>query len=381
MKFKIISIVFVLFSYQAQTQTSSWKQICVLDQTMSHSSGLLTLNHGETFWTQVDNGSPAEIFEFDKNGIILRTLKIENVSKMDWEDITHDGKGTIFIGDFGNNNNNRKDLKIYILKNVDQHLAATISAETIVFSYADQKDFPPAAPYRNYDMEAMVWFQDSLHLFSKNRTDPFSGYTYQYAIPAKSGSYNVNPMDRFKTGDGPMLFFWITAAAMDLEKNNLILLSHDRIWKFSDFNGSQFFQGKSNMIQLPSYTQKEAICYAKDNTWYITDEYNSTIRLGGNLYEMKLETVANENLVEDFEFVVSPNPAQQLLDIIIPNVSENNNEKIKLYDAMGKLIMSLAINKIRTTLPLQNLANGIYFINRSSKFIKNCKTKKLIIQK
>ena len=122
-------------------------------------------------------------------------------------------------------------------------------------------------------------------------------------------------------------------------------------------------------------------CYAKDNTWYITDEYNSTIRLGGNLYEMKLETVANENLVEDFEFVVSPNPAQQLLDIIIPNVSENNNEKIKLYDAMGKLIMSLAINKIRTTVPLQNLANGIYFINRSSKFIKNCKTKKLIIQK
>ena len=38
-------------------------------------------------------------------------LKLKNV---DWEDLTQDDKGYIYIADTGNNNNKRRELDIYI---------------------------------------------------------------------------------------------------------------------------------------------------------------------------------------------------------------------------------------------------------------------------
>jgi hypothetical protein len=370
---------FCISSFPIFSQTSSWQQLCKFDQRMIHSSGILTLNEGQTFWTQVDNSSPEEIYEINQLCQVLRTLKITNASKTDWEDIAHDDQGTIYIGDFGNNNNNRNNLKIYILKNVDQHVSDTISAERITFSYANQNDFPPEAAARNFDMEAMIWYNDSLHLFSKNRTDPFTGFTYHYIMPDEPGDYKLLPVDSFKTGDGPMVFFWITGAAINRKDSQLILLSHDRIWMFSDFEGSRFFQGTSRMITLPSYSQKEGICYANENIWYLTDEYFPTLGLGGNLYEMKLEMISALHDNEDIEFKIYPNPVKDFLQILTPD--DESGREIQIFDFMGKLCKNYAINKLRTIISTEELNNGIYFIKTISKNLRCSKLKKVIVVK
>ncbi len=375
--FFIILISF--FCLKIFSQTSSWNQLCKLDQRMIHSSGILTLNNGETFWTQVDNSSPGVIYEIDKDCNVLRTITITNVPKTDWEDIAHDDMGNIYIGDFGNNNNNRTNLKIYILRNVNQHTSDTISAEIIKFSYANQKEFPPHASEQNFDIEAMVWYDDSLHLFSKNRTNPFTGYTYQYSIPAISGDYKLFPVDSFKTGDGPMVFFWITGAAINQGDKQLVLLSHDRIWMFTEFESSRFFQGSSRMITLPTYSQKEGIGYAKENTWYLTDEYFSTLGLGGNLYEMKLESLTDVDDNDVIEFDIQPNPASEFLKILFPDNKEER--EIKIYDYMGKLCMNYSINQLRNTIPMRDLANGIYIVKTISKNWRKTFSKKIIVIK
>ena len=227
-------------------------------------------------------------------------------------------------------------------------------------------------------MEAMVWYQDTLHLFSKNRTDPFTGYTYQYKIPAIPGTYAVNPADSFKTGDGPDLFFWITGAAFNPIDTELILLSHDRLWKFSGFDGSRFFSGKNSLITLTTYSQKEGICYAKENTWYLTDEYFSTLRIGGNLYEMKLEPTKIEESDSEIEFAVFPNPAQRFLEIFIPKINPAEPVHLLLYDAIGSLLMQTRLDKMHNLIPLDELVNGVYFIKTHSKKLNRFIVKRVL---
>lgn len=375
----IFCLILFFIALQVYSQTSSWTQLCKLEQKMIHSSGILTLNDGETFWTQVDNSSPEELYEISKDCQVVRTLKVTNVSKTDWEDITHDDQGTIYIGDFGNNNNNRTNLKIYILKNVSQNISDTVAAEVIKFKYANQNAYPPLASEQNFDMEAMVWYHDSLHLFSKNRTNPFLGYTYQYVMPAIPGEYELWPVDSFKTGDGPMVFFWITGAAINQKDKQLILLSHDRIWMFSDFESGMFFQGKSQMIILPTYSQKEGICFAKENTWYLTDEYFSTLGLGGNLYEMKLESPLHADDQNEFEFRIEPNPVSEILYLIFPEGKQPDS--IRIYNMMGKLCKEYSINTLKNLIPVQDLINGIYIVKGYSKKLNSNLSKRIIIQK
>ncbi|MGB5026423.1 MAG: T9SS type A sorting domain-containing protein [Saprospiraceae bacterium] len=360
-------LLLMILSLSLKSQTTSWTLKCILESKLQHSSGILTLNEGQTFWTQVDNSSPAELYEIDLNCKILRTVKIIGVSKTDWEEITTDYQGNIYLGDFGNNNNSRQDLKIYILRAIASNLSDSILPELIQFNYNNQTAFPPAAANRNFDMEAMVWYQDTLHLFSKNRTDPFTGYTYQYKIPAIPGTYAVHPADSFKTGDGPDVFFWITGAAFNPIDTELILLSHDRLWKFSGFEGSRFFSGKNSLITLPTYSQKEGICYAKENTWYLTDEYFSSLRIGGNLYEMKLEPTKIEESDSEIEFAVFPNPAQRFLEILIPKINPDHPDQLILYDALGSILLQTRLDKMRTLIPIEHLVNGIYFIRAYSK--------------
>ncbi len=374
----VFILLLVLETMLVSAQTSSWKEICKLDVRMVHSSGILSLNQGKTFWTQVDNSTPSEIYEINPQCEVLKTLKIKNVTKTDWEDIAHDDQGTIYLGDFGNNNNNRTNLKIYILKHIGQQMDSIIP-ETITFRYANQTGFPPPASQRNFDMEAMVYYNDSLHLFSKNRTDPFTGYTYQYSMPASAGDYTLSPVDSFKTGDGPMVFFWITGAAINKADKQLILLSHDKIWLFQNFEGSRFLSGSNRLIGLPTHTQKEGICYAKENTWYITDEYFSTLGIGGNLYEMKLDVNTANNNSHEMQFELMPNPVQSLLHIMLPG--EDETVDIEIYNYMGNLCKRFAYSRLQTIIPIQDLANGIYYVQTVSKKLKKRLSKKIIIAK
>lgn len=363
----IFCFIFGICSLTVFTQNLIWNPLCKLDPRLESCSGLTSLNGGHTFWTHADNNSPAELYEIDAQCNVLRTLKIIQANKRDWEEITTDFQGNLYLGDFGNNNNNRLDQRIYILRNVDQLTNDSIVPEIIQFSYGNQTAFPPAPGLRNFDMEAMVWYDDSLHLFSKNRTDPFTGYTYQYSLPAQAGSYTLFPVDSFKTGNGPMLFFWITAAAVNLQTRELILLSHDRMWLFDQFQGSRFLQGKFREIILPSYTQKEAIFGGTDGSWFITDEYNGTIRLGGNLYHAKVESISDsQNEEKEGALQIWPNPLRNTLEVLIPHFKANELEQLDIMDLGGKCLIQFTIDQARMHIPLDKLSKGLYILRKTS---------------
>lgn len=257
------------FSLTAQTLTLT--PLSTLPNAINETSGLAA-NGSNKIWTHNDSGGQNKLYEIDTMGNITRTLTILNANLVDWEEMAQDDQGNFYIGDFGNNGNARTNQKIYIIPNPDSISNDSVFAQEINLSYTDQTAFPPANSRKHYDMEAMIWYQDSLYLFSKNRTSPFDGYTRLYKLPDAAGTYSLSPVDSFYTGPGPKETFWITGADISPSAKQLMLLSYDKVWLFSCFSGSDFFGGNVQQLGLSALGQYEGIKFIDETIVYISNE-------------------------------------------------------------------------------------------------------------
>lgn len=228
-------------------------------------------------WLLNDSRNPPELFLFDPVvGQLLetRTLPIPN---RDWEDLTLAPDGHLYIGDFGNNRNARRDLCIF------RYHPGTQTLDSILFHYPDQQAFPPADDHDwNFNCEAMVFFQDSLHLFSKV---VFKGnfITKHYVLPARPGRHTAELRDSLFLKNRV-----VTGAALSPDGKTLALTSYivgkklgfipytrATAYFFTDFAGSRFLQGKRRSKRLPKCIfarQFESVTWWNDMTWLVANE-------------------------------------------------------------------------------------------------------------
>ena len=284
MKLKIFLVMFfqagILFA-----QKVSLTEVCKLDKALPESSGVVFA--GGKLWSHNDSQGQPVLYGFDNTGKVSDIIYISG-KNADWEDLAKDDSGNIYIGDFGNDKNKRHDLKVYKISNPAAMKENIAKPEVIEFSYFDQTLFPPDTSAQNFDMEAMIWFNNHLYLFSKNRTNPFTGFTKVYKLPDQAGNYTAELVDSAYLGPAPMITNWVTSADISPDKKKLTLLGHDKIWLFTCFHGDKFFSGKKYTITFNSTTtQKEAVCFLNDNRLYITDELVMRL-MGGKLYSLDL---------------------------------------------------------------------------------------------
>ncbi len=258
-----------------------------LPKVVNESSGM-EITGPNRIWTLNDSGGKAELYLCDTTGQLIRTLKIANAKNRDWEDMTQDDQGNFYIGDFGNNNNQRKDLTIYKIPNPEQSQADFTQAEIITFSFEDQQAFPPPKSELNFDCESMIWKDGHLYLFSKHRSFPMA--TKLYRIPDAPGDYIAKKISSFQTSgpDETDLFnHWITAADISPDGSKVCLISSGKIWIFYDFEGDDFFSGKHKRIDLSDSSQREAVVFVSNTQLYITDE-EWFGGIGRNLYVIEI---------------------------------------------------------------------------------------------
>ena len=218
--------------------------------------GLLTESSGLCYtdgnlWSFGDSGNPNAIFKIDTtSGAILQVVTIQNYPNVDWEDITADSS-FIYVGDFGNNDGNRKDLKILRIKKSDLDTSSSqlsVNADAISFSYADQQDFKVNSN-TNFDCEALVAIDSSLYIFTKDGGDL---QTRCYQLPKAPGSYQVSPISTFNSAGK------VTAAAYDQQTHELALLGYANgkvnsfLWFFDGFDDRDLFGGSSKRIKIGS---------------------------------------------------------------------------------------------------------------------------------
>ena len=290
---RIICQFIILFIFL--NNTSLWsqelKKKAKLPKFIHESSGIES-DENNHFWTFNDSGGNSEIYQIDVDGNHLRTLKISNGWNRDWEDITKDKKGNLYIGNIGNNSNASKDLTIFKIPNPNDIKSDSVSAKIISFYFEDQVSFPPSKKHMNFDCEAMFWFNQHIYLFTKHRSSPMA--TNSYKIPAKAGKHKAKKIDTFFTSKkskkrNDFGKFWVTSAAISPNGERMCLINGSKLWLFYDFKKDHFFDGKHIKIDLGKTTQKEGVCFTSNDKIYITDEFSGKNKRGGNLYSLKLK--------------------------------------------------------------------------------------------
>lgn len=244
-------------------------------------SGLALNEDSNTLWMVNDSGNKPILYHINQNGKIINRVKI-NAKNKDWEDLTTDKKGNIYIGDFGNNANKRKHLVVYKIntKNIPQNNAA-ITPEIIKFRYPEQKKFPPKKNKRHFDAEAFFFFNDSLYLFTKSRAPKHIGRTNFYKIPAKTGTHNAKLINSFNSCNTPGC--WITSAAITNDGTKIALLNENGFYLFKNIKTpSNFLKNTPTYYPFKIKSQKESIVFKTNNLVLIADEKKGY--KGGNLY-------------------------------------------------------------------------------------------------
>lgn len=299
---------------------------------LNENSGLIMADQGRV-WLHNDGGDSAKLYLLDTFGTVVRTVLVDNARNVDWEDMTRDPQGRVYVGDFGNNNNNRQNLAIYRLPNLDTVQGGRVSAEAIRFYYPEQTAFPPGGSELKYDAEALIYYQDSLYIFTKDRTSPHQGYTWLYQIPADTGYHAARLLDSFSTSQLNVVFE-VTAASLSPNQQQLVLLGANRVWLFQHFTGSDFFGGSLQTLNLSTITQKEAIEFVDNYRVYIGNE-NSFLG-SPQLNELSLSNWVKVTSVEVIPApLLLPNPAREQVRMRLA-LAQATTLKTALYHLDGR---------------------------------------------
>jgi WD40 repeat protein len=279
-------ILGALFLISCNENASKLEVINKFPKKISEVSGIQMMKNSNSVFAIEDsgNGSFLHIISLDGKEQEEVLITAENI---DWEDLASDKDGNLYFGDFGNNDNKRKDLCIYKvgLPAIQDKTTLPLPEYKVSFYYPEQTEFPPSKKELLYDCEAFFERNGFFYLFTKNRSKGFDGTMLIYKVPNKEGNHAAQLLGKYKTGEDYNTGA-ITGAAMSPDGSKFVLLSHNKIWLFTDFKGDDFLNGMITQIELNHYSKKEAICFKDDNTLLIADEKDK--KTGGNLYLLKL---------------------------------------------------------------------------------------------
>lgn len=268
------------------------KPVMVLPDEIKESSGVLYIGNNQVL-THNDSGGEPVLYRIDiTSRKLIQKIKLENATNVDWEDITQD-KTYIYVGDFGNNKGNRKDLKIYrILKSeLEKTGDISVQAEIINFSFDDQSDFTELWRKSNYDCESLISVGDSLYVFSKDWADHKSRL---YSMPNKPGTYAAKSHGAFEAQG------LITGAAISPDGKKIALVGYERdpkkgsdvfIWIFTEITPYNFVLSNKERTDLgleSTLGQTEGVDFKDNKTLLITNELLEEHKIPARLYSVKI---------------------------------------------------------------------------------------------
>ena len=361
----LITLIFLFFGLLTIKSQTASEITNIQTPDLDENSGLIFYNNN--IITFNDSGGEANLYEINAStGNITRTVTITNATNVDWEDITQDAS-YIYIGDIGNNNGNRTDLKIYKIAKNDYNGSDDIAvAEIISYSYADQLDFNSNPNNTNWDAEGLISYGEQLLIFSKNWVD---NRVNVYSIPKTNGTYSALLESSYNTNG------LITSAEISLNENIIYLIGYSSsqapfMYTIHGIpnNSLDIFSGVisekiSNIVPLGNQVEAIALFEITPNQHrlYISNEKfifsyeDITIIFPPKLWliEIDAETITLDvlDITSDLTFTIFPNPLNKTL-----NLSEKVDEII-IFDLLGSIVTKQQYVK---KISIENLNPGHY---------------------
>lgn len=298
--------------------------LAILPDALEECSGFVELP--EYYLAMNDSGSAPELIYLSKDDFsVIRTEPVQGAMNVDWEEITID-ENFLYIGDFGNNNGTRQNLKIYKVP-LSSLATSPFVQDTLNFKYEDQVSFSTTIFSTPYDCEAFVVNGDQIHLFTKGWSNQ---YCRQYILQNDVSDQEAVLKDSFYVGG------LITGADL-LADSVLMLTGYNNLsiaWMLKDFEGTDYFNGNKRAFQLGNLGQNETITWIGEADLIITSE--AGILGTQTAYQINIEEFITgiNNRRESPLLSIFPNPFMETLQIEWSGAPS----EIYIYDTFGQLI-------------------------------------------
>lgn len=230
----------------------------------------------DSLWWHNDSGDGPRLYLTDGEGHLTYTLDLPMLRHTDWEDLTADDHGNIYIGDFGNNRRDREDLRIYRVQ------PGSGLVDSIHFR------FPAPFAGDGLDTEAFFWYRDSLHLFTKSRIRGERFVTKHFALADRGGTQTAEFRDSLSLKRRV-----VTGAAIDPLSETVVLVGYNygkflgiipysaaSAFYLNDYPDGHFLKGhrKRKGISCLWALQYESVDFVNEKYVYVAAEKTLWIR-------------------------------------------------------------------------------------------------------
>lgn len=252
----------------AAAQIPGLRQVGSLKGVVPESSGLCPAEQPGTYFSFGDEGNAATLYRLSATGRLLGTLAL-GTTNTDWESLARDDQGNYFVGDCGNNANDRRNLVVHRFR-PDQPR----QVQDIKFKYPDQTEFPPEKKKaHNFDCEASLWHDGKVWLFSKDRGRDATSKVY--TVPDQPGTYTAQLVASLAIPGQ------VTDAALRPDGHRLVLLGRGELFVLDGNSWEEILKASPRQVSLEGAGQTEGAVFKDDNTLLISTEQ-------GSFYEFKL---------------------------------------------------------------------------------------------
>lgn len=248
---------------------------------IDEASGLVrSPSYANVYWVVNDSGKP-RLHAIDIQGRTLGRIKIDDAGNSDWEDVASfslDDKPYVVVADIGDNEGQRKDVRLYFVEEPEPGEEETDIAWQFDFTY-------PGGPR---DAEAIaVDLENERVLVLSKREIPAS----LYSVPLRPDSKKrlkarhlaaISSLPQPGQRDLEMAprtdNYWWQPTAMDIAKDNrtAVVLTYGGVFfyrRLADQTWPQAFQDKPLVLASGDYDGAESVAFDSDGTSiYITFE-------------------------------------------------------------------------------------------------------------
>jgi len=100
------------------------------DSDITESSGLVaSRKFPGVFWTHNDHGESPRLFAMSRNGFSAGKFHVTGATISDWEDISTDDSGNLYIADIGDNDENRDQIQVYRIVEPNPHGSGSVRVD------------------------------------------------------------------------------------------------------------------------------------------------------------------------------------------------------------------------------------------------------------
>ena len=257
--------------------TSCASKTYYLSKQLNEISGIDNAFFG-VYFSINDSGDDSFVYLIKDDGSVLHKMFVSEAENIDWEDLSSDGD-FLYIGDIGNNRNQRKDLMVYrvpinnfseyyyIDGELNHPFPDTVKAEPYALNYPDQMMFPPEESRMNFDSEALTYSDGKLLILSKDRSKPYQGLCKIYEVDLSNTTSKIKLLQEIQLKG----VSWLTGSVTgcDYFNNKLYVLTYKRLYIFERRKGQFELLRQKNLGPLQQW---EGICVDSDEQIIIVAE-------------------------------------------------------------------------------------------------------------